>query len=87
VAKFTVASTPSIRLSFFWMRDAHEAHVIPPMSRRMRSCGTAIPSSGHLVARLVDGGAHRRLVERAAGCDHDLAGGEVDRHVGHIGDL
>src|SRR5690349_13598282 len=32
VAKFTVAVTPSIRLSFFSTRAAQEAQVIPPMS-------------------------------------------------------
>jgi len=31
VAKLTVAVTPSRRLSFFSMRAAHEAQVIPPM--------------------------------------------------------
>ncbi len=41
VAKFTVASTPSIRLSFFSIRAAQEAQVIPPIESSMRSLAVA----------------------------------------------
>ncbi len=40
VAKLTVASAPSTRLSFFSIRAAHEEHVIPVMSRSMMSAMT-----------------------------------------------
>jgi hypothetical protein len=36
VAKFTVATTLSIPLSFFSTRAAHAAHVIPPIARPTR---------------------------------------------------
>jgi hypothetical protein len=35
VAKLTVALTPSIRLSFFSIRTAHDAQVIPPIDSSM----------------------------------------------------
>ena len=37
VAKLTVAATPSIRFSFFSIRAAHEAQVIPPMASSIRA--------------------------------------------------
>jgi hypothetical protein len=37
----TVASTPSIRLSFFSTRAAQEAQVMPPMASSTRSPGGA----------------------------------------------
>ena len=38
VAKFTVAATPSILFSFFSIRAAHDAHVIPSTKVRSSSC-------------------------------------------------
>src|SRR5439155_19177040 len=40
VAKFTVAVTPSRRLSFFSIRAAHEAHVMPPIDSSTREMVT-----------------------------------------------
>src|ERR1051325_10275411 len=45
---------------------------------------------GHLVARLLDRGGHRGVVERALGADGHRPGGQIDldaRDTGHLGDL
>src|ERR671932_138032 len=76
-----------MRLSFFSMRTAHEAHVMPWTGRsRVRSGRTgAVASAGELIPRLVDGRAHGGVV-----ADLDLrlvvvarAGG-VDDAVGDV---
>src|SRR5688500_5220984 len=42
VAKLTVAVTPSMRLSFFSTRAAHEAQVMPPMESSTSAVGAAV---------------------------------------------
>src|SRR5919202_4586902 len=60
-----------MRLSFFSMRTAHEAHVMPWTGRsRVRSGRTgAVASAGELIPRLVDGRAHGGVVERRGARD------------------
>ncbi len=51
VAKLTVAVTPSSLLSFFSIRAAQEAHVIPPTdSSTLRSVPPGRPVSGSVAA-------------------------------------
>ncbi len=51
VAKLTVATTPSSRLSFFSTRAAHDAHDIPPMARVISRLSVAWAADG-MVATL-----------------------------------
>ena len=55
VAKFTVAATPSILLSFFSIRAAQEAHVMPPIDSSTVQAGAAgrVPMTGVPVAMTV----------------------------------
>src|SRR6478752_3192820 len=68
VAKLTVASTPSIRFSFFSTRAAQEAHVIPPTdsSTRCRAASGPMPCVVVLISRLLPGRAGRGRVRWAA---------------------
>jgi len=54
----TVALTPSILFSFFSMREAQEAHVIPPMTRSTRS----------LLAATVSGALPGVLTSKSSSC-------------------
>jgi hypothetical protein len=49
VAKLTVALTPSILFSFFSIRAAHEAQVIPPMDNSTLPPGSAAASGARAV--------------------------------------
>src|SRR3954447_12517487 len=91
VAKLTVAVTPSSRLSFFSMRAAQEAQVMPPITSSVVCGGAPVmliarSARGQRVAGLVDGGGDRVVVHRGLAGHGQRAGLEVDLDVGDAGD-
>src|ERR1700722_16954891 len=95
VARLTVAVTPSSLFSFFSNRAAHDAQVIPPMTRSVvlmtiqNECGSNLlvnPAGQPVVAGLVKRRDDRRGRERRVACHGDGGRAAGNQFHGHVAD-